>query len=134
MTESMLGASNLGADLQAALLMSQQATAIAAQMQELTGVARSANDAVEVTVDHHGFVTGIRFGHGATSNGVDKLGAQVLAATSRAIADLQEKARPIRAQLTVDPAEILARNERRDDLNESALSRLESNINRGDVG
>lgn len=109
MSEQNLDASQLVANLRDAMRLSAQANEIAAQMRDVTGTARSSNDTIEVTVDHQSFMTGLRFSHGATANGVDKLGQQVLATLSLAAADLQAKGAPLRAQLTIDPDELLAR-------------------------
>jgi len=125
MTDPKFDDASLRASLQAAVAVSEQANEIAIQMSELTGVARSGNNAVEVTVDNHGFMTGLRFAPGATANGVEDLGALVMSTLSRAILDLQEKGRPIRAELTIDPDVILAATERRDRIDELALDTLE---------
>jgi hypothetical protein len=124
-TEPKYDDAGLRASLQAALAMSEQANEIAIQLTDLTGVARSGNDAIEVTVDNHGFMTGLRFAPGATANGVENLGAQVMSTLSRAIVDLQEKGRPIRAELAIDPEKLLAETERRDRIDELALNNLE---------
>ena len=125
MTEPQFDDASLRASLQAAIAVSEQANEIAIQMSELTGVARSGNNAVEVTVDNHGFMTGLRFAPDATANGVEDLGALVLSTLSRAIGDLQEKGRPIRAELAIDPEAVLAATKRRDRIDELALNNLE---------
>jgi len=125
MSEQNFDDTGLRASVQAAIAMSEQANEIAIELSDLTGVARSANDTIEVTVDHHGFMTALRFAPGATANGVENLGAQVMATLSRAIVDLQEKGRPIREKLAIDPAQLLADTERRDRIDELALQNLE---------
>jgi len=98
-------------NLEAAVLISQQAAAVQAEMKELTGVAQSANRFVRVEVDYRGFVTGLTFAPSATEASTGTLGQDVLETTQAAIADLQEKARPIRAKLAVDPQTIIAQDD-----------------------
>ena len=107
-------------NLEAAVLISRQATAVQAELKELTGVAQSANRLVRVEVDYRGFVTGLTFAPSATEASTSTLGQVVMETTQAAIADLQEKARPIRAKLSVDPQTILAQDDIAEKLDEIA--------------
>lgn len=112
-------------NLEAAVVVSQQAGAVHAELRELTGMGQSKNRFVRVDVDYRGFVTGMTFAPSATETSTDSLGSDVMEATRLAIADVQEKAQPIRAKLSVDPQAILAQDditEKLDELVKKALS------------
>lgn len=105
-------------NLEAAILLSQQAGAIEAELRELTGVGQSKNRFVRVTVEYRGFVTGLTLAPSATEESTGTLGQDVMEATQLAIAELQEKATAIRAQLTVDPALLANQDDIAEELDE----------------
>jgi DNA-binding protein YbaB len=85
--------------LAAALQQSAQAQQVAARVAELRGTARTPDGAVQVDVDHRGFVLDVRLTEQAKERGTDGLAQAVLATTHDAIADVQRQAAPIQAAL-----------------------------------
>ena len=99
------------ANLDAALLLSQQSAAVIAELDALTGVGQSKNRYAEVSVNRYGFVTNLRLAPDATAESTKDLGADVMEAKAAAMEDLQEQARPIQAKLTVDPQTLIDQEE-----------------------
>jgi DNA-binding protein YbaB len=85
--------------LAAALQQSAQAQEVAARVAELRGTARTPDGAVQVDVDHRGFVLDVRLTERAKELGTDGLAQAVLTTTREAIADVQRQAAPLQATL-----------------------------------
>lgn len=100
----------IAANLATAEQLSAQSGSVAAQLAQLTGRATSARREVTVEVDHRGIVSDLVLSEAATALGIAGLRSMVFTVTQNAIADLRAQARPIQAQLVVDPAEIVYQN------------------------
>ena len=84
------------AQLAQAAQLSAVAEEVGAEIARLRGVGSSDEHEVTVTVDHHGIPLDIAVHEDAMSSDGAQVSAMVLAATRRAIEDVQAKAEPLR--------------------------------------
>jgi DNA-binding protein YbaB len=94
------------AQLAAALRQSERAQQVADEVARLRGSARTPDGAVQVDVDHHGFVLDVRLTERAKELGTDGLAQTVLSTTQGAIADVQRQAAPLQAALAGPPVDL----------------------------
>lgn len=86
-------------------------TAIAA----IEGRARTA-EGIAASVDHRGVLTGLALSEASLRLSWDDLGTSILGAVATAIADVQDQARPLQAQLMGDPRPLEAQTDTLDEL------------------
>ena len=98
-------------NLAAAQVISDQAKQVVAQLNDVTGTARSERGEVVATVDHRGILKDIVFAPSAMSLPPATVARMITETTSAAIEDVRQQAQPIRAQLVVDPRSITSQDD-----------------------
>lgn len=85
--------------LEAAFAAAARAAEVTEQVSRLVGQGTDPQQVVRVRVDHRGLLSDVQVTAAATQDGTDGLRTAVLAAYRAAVADVQEQAAPIQAQL-----------------------------------
>ncbi|MEV7694594.1 YbaB/EbfC family nucleoid-associated protein [Microbacterium sp. NPDC089189] len=122
----------IAAQLSQATQLSAVADELAGQIAQLRGVGSSEDREVTVTVDHHGIPVDITVHDAALASDGQQVGAMVLAATQRAIEDVQAQAEPIRAAMLQPHTAVPMREDLGDRIQE-LLTRVED-LERGVPG
>jgi DNA-binding protein YbaB len=94
------------AQLDAALRQSARADEVAAAVARLRGTARTADGAVQVDVDHRGFVTDVRLTERAKEHGVEEMSHLVTTTAQEAVADVRRQAAHLQETLVGPPVDL----------------------------
>ncbi|GIG22543.1 hypothetical protein Cch01nite_32670 [Cellulomonas chitinilytica] len=85
--------------LEAAFAAAARAAQVAGEVAALTGQGTDPRGGVRIHVDHRGLLSDVQVAASATEAGTDGLRTAVLAAYRAAVADVQQQAAPLQAQL-----------------------------------